>query len=286
MVQGSTPAYGSGEIREGRRPIASIVRTCRPHLENLENRLNPSGDLGFGATLPIIQLEVEAPRLAEVSWPLPAQPWLSPLGQHIAVPIEGSASADAIAHVFAASPDPLAMPPERAQPDFAAAVDLIAANVARVQSNGIAAGEDGGEEDGESGTEQGNRGYILAEAAAPTSTLQEQQTQRANRWAALLGIFVGTSQKQPARPRSGLLRPARRPEFTFDENLSSAATRAPPDWRRRIPRLRMIAGGADDWVCPVFVCQACFGSRRCKFSAGRGDRNREARPGCPPRGGI
>ena len=35
-----------------------------------------------------------------------------------------------------------------------------------------------------------------------------------------------------------------------------------------------------------FVCQACFGSRRCKFSAGRGDRNREARPGCPPRGGI
>jgi hypothetical protein len=34
------------------------------------------------------------------------------------------------------------------------------------------------------------------------------------------------------------------------------------------------------------VRQACHTFRRCKFSAGRGDRNRPSRQGCPSRGGI
>lgn len=34
------------------------------------------------------------------------------------------------------------------------------------------------------------------------------------------------------------------------------------------------------------VCQACREGKRCKSSAGRDDRNRKARQGCPPRGGI
>jgi hypothetical protein len=63
--------------------------------------------------------------------------------------------------------------------------------------------------------------------------------------------------------------------------LGIVEEKSPSDLSRRRVITGFLAGTA-----VIFVCQACFVSWRCKSSAGRDDRNRKARPGCPSRGGI